>query len=138
MLAWTGPLGSFSLHFEMKKWRQFRAVYFRITISAHTATYLLLQLPGTLCRRYSTRNIKLAYHAHTTIRLTGFSFNPSKHANYIKGNNYHPGHYKLFFEVGLPGVTCDREPIGHTQVHEGWKELPVTWRMEVVKEISVG
>ena len=65
-------------------------------------------------------------------------FNPSEHANYIKRDKLYPGRYKLFFEVGLPGVTWHTEPIGHTQAHEEWKKLPVTWRMEMMKDITVG
>ena len=66
-------------------------------------------------------------------------FNPFAHANYIKSNKLRPGNYKLFFEVGLPGVTRDREPIGHTRLNDDvWMELPVTWEMEVVKQFSIG
>ena len=57
-------------------------------------------------------------------------FNPSKHRNYIKDCRFQPGHYKLFFEVGLPGKNC--EPVGWTERDSKWQEEPVAWKMEVV------
>ena len=57
------------------------------------------------------------------------------HRNYIKHDRKRPGHFRLFFEVGLPGKT--RHPSGWTETNGKWEKLCHTWQAEEVSACTL-